>query len=115
MARRTIGSVSPVMHVVIDVTGIAIVAAQAREILGAMTILTVQTAVPVCQGKSGFPRMVERHLRPICRYVTVCTPGTVSTFMHIVVAMAGHAFGWCRRIVLRDVAGVTARRLMPPG
>ena len=59
--------------------------------------------------------MVKGKLRPVCRDMTVGTPGAVPSFMHIVVTMTGYAFGRRRGIVLAYMAGVTARGYMSTG
>ena len=103
------------MNVIVDVTGIAIITTQAGEIISLVTVPTAQTTVTTGQREARFARMIKGNARPVRRNMTVGTPGAVPSFMHIVVAMTGYAFGWGRGVILRYVAGVTTRGHMPTG
>jgi len=77
--------------IVVTVTCVTVAAATILEIAAAMTILTVEPAVPVSQREAGYGQVIERNCRPRPRNMAIRALVTIASLVNVVVSMTCHA------------------------
>lgn len=102
MASLTLRAVTSRMVVLRKVTVHASACQSILEVVAGVTILTVQSAMPVFQRKTRFQRVIEAYASPGLRRVTILAGAAITASVHVVNVMTAVALGW------RAVVGIAA-------